>query len=68
MKVEDFRKQFISNFTNVRIVWDGTHNIFKGYAIDIPEDILKSEIDMIIPIVNPDNNKTGMLSILIKKR
>lgn len=62
MKVNDLTNIF-SDFTSVKIVENGVDDVFHGYFLDIPEEYQDRNIDMIIPIVNPGNTRTGMGTI-----
>ena len=67
MKVNDLTNIF-SNFTSVQIIENGVDNVFSGYFLDIPEKYQDRNIDLIIPIVNPGNTRTGMASIILLER
>lgn len=64
MKVKDLSSIF-SNFTTCKIVEWGDGDVWKGFAMNIPEKYFDRTVDMLIPIVNPDNTKIGMASILL---
>lgn len=68
MKVKDLSGIF-SNFTTVKIVENGGQWCdYNGYFIDIPEQYFDRDIELVIPIVNPDNVKTAMASILLQEK
>lgn len=66
MKVIDLGKIF-SNFTTCKIVEHGNEDVWKGYAMSIPEVYLDRDVELVIPIVNPENNKIGMAAILLNE-
>ena len=65
MKLRDLKNLF-SNFTNVKLVINGTVEVFKGYWYQVPDEYGDYLVETIIPIKHPDNDKLGMASILIK--
>ena len=66
MKVNDLTNIF-SKYTSVKIVENGVDDVFRGYFLDIPKEYQDRNIDMIIPIVNPGNTRTGMTSIILER-
>ena len=66
MKLKDL-KNILSEFTNVKIVVNGDQDVFKGYFYQIPVKYAECEIESLIPIKHPDNEKLGMAAILVKE-
>lgn len=66
MKLKDLKNLF-SNFTNVKLVINGTVEVFSGYWSNVPAEYENYLIELIIPIKHPDNDNLGMASILIKE-
>ena len=66
MKLEDLKNLF-SNFTNVKLVINGNVDIFQGYWYQVPAEYADYNVETVIPIRHPDNDKLGMASILIYK-
>lgn len=64
MKLKNLQSLF-SNFTNVKLVVNGETEVFKGYWIDAPAEYADYNVECVIPIKHPDNDKLGMASILI---
>lgn len=64
MKLKDLKNLF-SNFTNVKLVVNGQIDVFIGYWIDVPAAYADYNVECVIPIKHPDNDKLGMASILI---
>ena len=64
MKVKDLKNLF-SSFTSVKLVLEGTVEVFSGYWCDVPAIYNDYTVDLVIPIKHPDNDKLGMASILI---
>ena len=62
-----YLKNLFSKFTNVKLVINGNVEVFKGYWSEVPAEYGDYEIELIIPIKHPDNDKIGMASILIKE-
>lgn len=57
----------LSKFTNVKIVVNGDKDVFKGYFYQVPVKYAECEIESLIPIKHPDNEKLGMAAILVKE-
>ena len=66
MKLKDLKNLF-SNFTNVKLVINGTVEVFNGYWSNVPAEYESYLVELIIPIKHPDNDNLGMASILIKE-
>ena len=66
MKLKDLKNLF-SEFTNVKLVINGTVEVFKGYWNQVPAEYSDYLVELVIPIKHPDNDKLGMASILIKE-
>lgn len=64
MKLKNLQSLF-SNYTNVKLVVNGQTEVFKGYWIDAPTKYADYNVECVIPIKHPDNDKLGMASILI---
>ena len=64
MKVKELKSIF-SKFTTVKIVENGVNDVWKGYAMNMPIEYGERYIDCVIPVVNPDNTKIGMASIIL---
>lgn len=64
MKVKELRRIF-SNFTTCKIVENGVNDVWKGFAMDMPVEYSERYIDCVIPVVNPENTKIGMASIIL---
>ena len=66
MKLKDLKNLF-SNFTNVKLVINGNVDIFKGYWYQVPAEYADYNVETVIPIRHPDNDKLGMAVILIQR-
>lgn len=66
MKLKDFKNIF-SNYTNVKLVVNGNVDIFKGYWHQVPAEYADYNVETVIPIKHPDNDKLGMAAILIQQ-
>ena len=66
MKLKDLKNLF-SNYTNVKLVINGNVDIFQGYWYQVPAEYADYNVETVIPIRHPDNDKLGMASILIYK-
>ena len=64
MKVKELRGIF-SNFTTCKIVENGVNDVWKGFAMDMPVEYSERYIECVIPVVNPENTKIGMASIIL---
>ena len=64
MRLKDLKNLF-SEFTNVKLVMNGNVDVFKGYWYQVPPEYADYQVDIIIPVKHPDNDKIGMASILI---
>lgn len=64
MKVKNLSGIF-SNYTTCKIVERGGDDVWKGYAMNIPEKYFDRNVEIVIPIVNPENTKIGMASIIL---
>ena len=65
MKLKDLNNIFL-DFTNVKLIVNGTLTMFQGYWCNIPLQYENYKVETIIPIKYPDNDKLAMASILIK--
>lgn len=56
MKLKDLKNLF-SEFTNVKLVINGTVEVFKGYWNQVPAEYSDYLVELVIPIKHPDNDK-----------
>lgn len=66
MKLKDLKNLF-SEFTNVKLVINGTVEVFNGYWHQVPAEYSDYLVELIIPIKHPGNDNLGMASILVKE-
>jgi hypothetical protein len=64
MKLKDLKNLF-SRFTNVKLIINGQAEVFKGYWYNVPAAYADYNVEVVIPIKHPDNDKLAMASILI---
>ena len=60
-------KNLFSKFTNVKLVINGTVEVFRGYWYQVPDEYSDYLVELIIPIKHPGDDNLGMASILIKE-